>query len=141
MQFIFIKHHCRHCCQIFCGDCLRKTVTSGPNKRQSRVCNVCYYLLVQDSAPFFSSEPQPSHWCINASISLFLLFAICRTCIPHSSFRHHSSADYFFLISTSTNLIITNYRKENRQVRICALNKFQGLDQATICCFCVLFSF
>ncbi|XP_057368871.1 rab GTPase-binding effector protein 1-like [Daphnia carinata] len=55
------KHHCRHCCQIFCGDCLRKTVTSGPNKRQSRVCNVCFYLLVQESAPFFSSEPQPSN--------------------------------------------------------------------------------
>ncbi|XP_046456544.1 rab GTPase-binding effector protein 1-like isoform X2 [Daphnia pulex] len=55
------KHHCRHCCQIFCGDCLRKTVTSGPNKRQSRVCNVCFYLLVQESAPFFSSEPKPSN--------------------------------------------------------------------------------
>lgn len=52
------KHHCRHCSQIYCGECLKKTVTSGPNKRQSRVCNVCYYLLVQDSAPFFSSEPK-----------------------------------------------------------------------------------
>ena len=56
--FRILQHHCRHCGQIYCFDCLRKSVTSGPNKRLARVCNVCYYLLVQDSAPFFSLEQQ-----------------------------------------------------------------------------------
>ena len=49
------KHHCRHCGRIFCADCLTKTVTSGPQNRPSKVCEVCHTLLVQNSAPYFST--------------------------------------------------------------------------------------
>ena len=49
------KHHCRHCGRIFCADCLTKIVNSGPNQRPSRVCEVCHTLLVQNSAPYFST--------------------------------------------------------------------------------------
>ncbi|KAK2724105.1 rab GTPase-binding effector protein 1-like [Artemia franciscana] len=50
------KHRCRHCGHIFCGDCLKYTVYSGPNRRSAKVCNVCYYLLVPDSTPFFGQN-------------------------------------------------------------------------------------
>ncbi|XP_013389532.1 rab GTPase-binding effector protein 1-like isoform X2 [Lingula anatina] len=54
------KHHCRHCGRIFCSDCTAKTVVSGPNLRQSKVCDVCHTILVKDATPFFSTEPPPS---------------------------------------------------------------------------------
>ncbi|XP_068218587.1 rab GTPase-binding effector protein 1-like isoform X2 [Palaemon carinicauda] len=54
------KHHCRHCGKIFCNECVNKTVPSGPNRRLSRVCDVCHTLLVQDATPYFSSEPPHS---------------------------------------------------------------------------------
>ncbi|XP_064090449.1 rab GTPase-binding effector protein 1-like isoform X2 [Macrobrachium nipponense] len=54
------KHHCRHCGKIFCNECVSKTVPSGPNRRTSRVCDVCHTLLVQDATPYFSSEPPHS---------------------------------------------------------------------------------
>ncbi|XP_049803968.1 rab GTPase-binding effector protein 1 isoform X1 [Schistocerca nitens] len=51
------KQHCRHCGRIFCPSCLTHTVSSGPNNRPSRVCDVCHTLLVKDTAPYFSTEP------------------------------------------------------------------------------------
>lgn len=51
------RHHCRHCGKIFCADCTSKVVPSGPNRRPSKVCDVCHTLLVQDTAPYFSTEP------------------------------------------------------------------------------------
>eukprot|EP00096_Caligus_rogercresseyi_P012874 TRINITY_DN5540_c0_g1_i1.p1 TRINITY_DN5540_c0_g1~~TRINITY_DN5540_c0_g1_i1.p1 ORF type:complete len:663 (+),score=181.03 TRINITY_DN5540_c0_g1_i1:100-2088(+) len=50
------RHHCKHCGKVFCSDCLAKSVHSGPSGRPSRVCNVCYTLLVSDSAPYFSVD-------------------------------------------------------------------------------------
>jgi Rab GTPase-binding effector protein 1 len=32
-------------------------VPSGPQRRPTRVCDVCHTLLVQNSAPYFSTEP------------------------------------------------------------------------------------
>jgi len=49
------KHHCRHCGKVLCKDCTNKTVYSGPNNRPSRVCDVCYTVLVKDSQPYFHS--------------------------------------------------------------------------------------
>ncbi|XP_050311361.1 rab GTPase-binding effector protein 1 [Anthonomus grandis grandis] len=51
------KIHCRHCGQIFCANCLTKIVESGPNRRPSKVCDVCHTLLNKSSAPYFSEEP------------------------------------------------------------------------------------
>lgn len=53
------KHHCRHCGRIFCTECLAKLVPSGPQRRPTKVCDVCHTLLVQNSAPYFSTEPPP----------------------------------------------------------------------------------
>ncbi|CAF3027768.1 unnamed protein product [Rotaria sp. Silwood2] len=66
------KHHCRHCgklklnnlilisCiltgKVLCKDCTNKTVYTGPHNRSSRVCDVCYTLLVKDSQPYFHSS-------------------------------------------------------------------------------------
>lgn len=49
------KHHCRHCGRIFCSDCVTKSVESGPRRRPAKVCDVCHTLLVQNSAPYFST--------------------------------------------------------------------------------------
>lgn len=51
------KQHCRHCGQIFCQNCLSRTVLSGPNNRPSKVCDVCHTLLDKSSAPYFSEVP------------------------------------------------------------------------------------
>ncbi|CAF1103911.1 unnamed protein product [Rotaria magnacalcarata] len=50
------KHHCRHCGKVLCKDCTNKTVYTGPHNRPSRVCDVCYTLLVKDSQPYFHSS-------------------------------------------------------------------------------------
>ncbi|CAF0928006.1 unnamed protein product [Adineta ricciae] len=50
------KHHCRHCGKVLCKDCTNKTIYTGPNNRSSRVCDVCYTLLVKDSQPYFHSS-------------------------------------------------------------------------------------
>jgi len=50
------KHHCRHCGRVFCSDCVAKTVPSGPRRRPAKVCDVCHTLLVQHSAPYFSTS-------------------------------------------------------------------------------------
>ncbi|XP_071945814.1 rab GTPase-binding effector protein 1-like [Antedon mediterranea] len=50
------KHHCMHCCKVFCSDCLTKMVESGPRRRKMPVCNICHTLLVNESAPYFSKE-------------------------------------------------------------------------------------
>ncbi|CAF2660495.1 unnamed protein product [Rotaria sp. Silwood2] len=47
------KHHCRHCGKVLCKECINKIVYTGPNNRPSRVCDVCYTLLVKSSQPFF----------------------------------------------------------------------------------------
>ncbi|CAF4651275.1 unnamed protein product, partial [Rotaria sp. Silwood1] len=53
------KHHCRHCGKVLCKECTNKTVYTGPNNRPSRVCDVCYTLLVKSSQPyFFTGVPQ-----------------------------------------------------------------------------------
>ncbi|XP_076036235.1 rab GTPase-binding effector protein 1-like isoform X3 [Oratosquilla oratoria] len=54
------KNYCKHCGKIFCAECVNKTVPSGPNKRPSKVCDVCHTLLVQDATPYFSTEPPHS---------------------------------------------------------------------------------
>ena len=41
--------------KVLCKDCTSKTVYTGPNQRPSRVCDVCYTLLVRDSQPYFLS--------------------------------------------------------------------------------------
>ncbi|CAG5124695.1 unnamed protein product, partial [Candidula unifasciata] len=51
------KHHCRHCGRIFCADCTTKSVVSGPNFRQAKVCDVCHTILVKDATPYFSTDP------------------------------------------------------------------------------------
>ncbi|XP_014254314.1 rab GTPase-binding effector protein 1 isoform X1 [Cimex lectularius] len=51
------KINCRHCGRIFCINCLNHKVTSGPNQRESRVCQVCHTLLNSETAPYFSTEP------------------------------------------------------------------------------------
>ncbi|XP_077298486.1 rab GTPase-binding effector protein 2-like isoform X2 [Arctopsyche grandis] len=50
------KQHCRHCGRIFCLPCLSHSVSSGPRGRPAHVCDVCYTLLVRDTAPYFSTE-------------------------------------------------------------------------------------
>ncbi|XP_045477446.1 rab GTPase-binding effector protein 1 isoform X1 [Harmonia axyridis] len=54
------KQHCRHCGRIFCQQCLKKEIKSGPNNRVSIVCNVCHTLLDHNSAPYFSEAPPPT---------------------------------------------------------------------------------
>ena len=39
------KNRCRHCCKIFCADCLNKTVNTGPNNRICKVCENCYMIF------------------------------------------------------------------------------------------------
>lgn len=57
LRFLYFQHHCKHCGQIFCTDCLTKTVNSGPSLRPSKVCDVCHTILVRDATPYFSTEP------------------------------------------------------------------------------------
>ncbi|CRK93018.1 CLUMA_CG006473, isoform A [Clunio marinus] len=51
------KINCRHCGTIFCESCCSKVVKSGVSGRTAKVCEVCYTLLEQNSAPFFSQAP------------------------------------------------------------------------------------
>jgi len=53
---VWMQHHCRHCGQIFCVDCLGKTVNSGPHRRPARVCDVCHTILVRDATPYFCTD-------------------------------------------------------------------------------------
>ncbi|CAF3112225.1 unnamed protein product, partial [Rotaria sp. Silwood2] len=39
--------------KVLCKECINKIVYTGPNNRPSRVCDVCYTLLVKSSQPFF----------------------------------------------------------------------------------------
>jgi Rab GTPase-binding effector protein 1 len=55
------KHWCKHCGHIFCVECVSKSVPSGPRQRPAKVCDVCHTLLVQNSAPYFSTEVPHSH--------------------------------------------------------------------------------
>lgn len=55
------KIHCSHCGKIFCNNCCSKIVHGGPRSRPFNVCSVCYTLLDQDSAPYFSSEALASY--------------------------------------------------------------------------------
>ncbi|KRY14295.1 Rab GTPase-binding effector protein 1, partial [Trichinella patagoniensis] len=50
------KLHCRHCGRIFCDPCLSRTVSSGPQRKPAKVCEVCHTLLVSETAPYFSVE-------------------------------------------------------------------------------------
>lgn len=54
------KHHCRHCGRVFCSECTTKSVSSGPNTRPAKVCDVCHTILVKDATPYFSTEPPPT---------------------------------------------------------------------------------
>nr|XP_009858526.1 zinc finger protein ZF2 isoform X2 [Ciona intestinalis] len=36
------KHHCRHCGEIFCGECSSRTATVAASKNPVRVCERCY---------------------------------------------------------------------------------------------------
>lgn len=49
------KLNCRHCGKVYCPDCLRNTVPSGPASRPARVCDVCHTLLNKHVAPYFST--------------------------------------------------------------------------------------
>ncbi|CAH1801364.1 unnamed protein product [Owenia fusiformis] len=51
------KHHCRHCGHIFCNECCSKTCYAGPNRRPTKVCDVCHTILNKDATPYFSTEP------------------------------------------------------------------------------------
>ncbi|EFO86841.1 hypothetical protein GCK72_010642 [Caenorhabditis remanei] len=50
------KPHCLHCGKIFCSNCLKDTVPSGPSNRLANVCSVCHTLLNRDSKPFFATQ-------------------------------------------------------------------------------------
>ncbi|CAF1608880.1 unnamed protein product [Rotaria magnacalcarata] len=50
------KHRCRHCGKVLCKECTNKTIHSGPNNRASRVCEMCYTLLVKSSQPYFFAD-------------------------------------------------------------------------------------
>lgn len=51
-----VKPHCLHCGRIFCMNCLKDTVPSGPNHRPANVCKVCHTLLNRDTKPFFATQ-------------------------------------------------------------------------------------
>uniref|UniRef100_A0A6A7G0K5 Early endosome antigen 1-like n=1 Tax=Hirondellea gigas TaxID=1518452 RepID=A0A6A7G0K5_9CRUS len=36
------RHHCRNCCQIFCGECSAKQAPLDANKKPVRVCDTCH---------------------------------------------------------------------------------------------------
>uniref|UniRef100_A0A914BUS3 FYVE-type domain-containing protein n=1 Tax=Acrobeloides nanus TaxID=290746 RepID=A0A914BUS3_9BILA len=50
------KLHCLHCGKIFCHNCLKQTIPSGPHRKPAKVCEVCHTLLNRDSAPYFSKQ-------------------------------------------------------------------------------------
>ncbi|PIC42167.1 hypothetical protein B9Z55_009331 [Caenorhabditis nigoni] len=50
------KPHCLHCGKIFCTNCLKDTVPSGPSHRPANVCSVCHTLLNRDTKPFFATQ-------------------------------------------------------------------------------------
>lgn len=80
---VWIQHHCRHCGQIFCVDCLGKTVSSGPHRRPTRVCDVCHTILVRDATPYFCSTDtlHTPEWCWLHLLPLFWVFtASCYLC-------------------------------------------------------------
>lgn len=50
------KQHCWHCGQIFCPNCIPKTVASGPARRPVPVCDVCHTILEREARPFYSPD-------------------------------------------------------------------------------------
>jgi len=98
---LWIQHHCRHCGQIFCVECLSKSVNSGPHRRPARVCDVCHTILVRDATPYFCSDtlhtpqwPDTFHVWPNAlhTLSDLTYFALCidLTRFTHSLLECHS---------------------------------------------------
>ncbi|KAI6241609.1 FYVE zinc finger [Aphelenchoides fujianensis] len=49
------KTNCMHCGKIFCPKCVDNVITTGPNNRPAKVCNVCHTLVNPQSVPFFSN--------------------------------------------------------------------------------------
>ncbi|CAD5220831.1 unnamed protein product [Bursaphelenchus xylophilus] len=48
------KGNCLHCGKVFCTNCIKQQISTGPNNRIAKVCSVCHTLLNRNSAPFFS---------------------------------------------------------------------------------------
>ncbi|CAI4231163.1 unnamed protein product [Auanema sp. JU1783] len=52
------KPRCHHCVKLFCEQCVKTKVPSGPNRRPAPVCQVCHTLLDREGRPFFAQDPK-----------------------------------------------------------------------------------
>ncbi|KAL3313062.1 hypothetical protein Ciccas_008336 [Cichlidogyrus casuarinus] len=50
------KQHCRHCGKVFCLECTKQRIASGPKKRPVPVCNLCHTLLDKKAVPTFAAQ-------------------------------------------------------------------------------------